>query len=111
MIVERLGEVYDISHCAIVCKDRDSIYVIHSVSQSLSPYDGVQSQELDPFIHDSKENSVIVVRYKSKYPERMAAISANGQNFILKSGYLLIMHSISTTVQNFIARNYPINVF
>jgi uncharacterized protein YycO len=66
MIVERLGEEYDISHCAIVCKDSSGIIVIHSVSSSISPHDGVQSQELEPFIRDSQKNSVIIVRYKPK---------------------------------------------
>jgi len=85
LIVERLGEVYDISHCAIACKDSDSIYVIHSVSQSLSPYDGVQSQKLEPFIHDSQENSVIIVRYKSKVPGKDGSnISRRAKQYLAK---------------------------
>jgi hypothetical protein len=66
LIVQRLGEVYDISHCAIACKDSNGITIIHSVSQSLSPYDGVQSQDMETFIRDSKKNSVVIVRYKPK---------------------------------------------
>ena len=65
IIVKTLNEQYDISHCAIVCKDSNQINVIHSVSQSLSDFDGVQTQTLKRFITDSKENSVIVVRYKN----------------------------------------------
>jgi hypothetical protein len=68
MIVRQLNEKYDISHCAIICKSGKTLFVIHSVSQSLSPYDGVQSQDLEPFIRDSRENSIIIVRYQSKVP-------------------------------------------
>ncbi len=64
LIVEQLDENYDLSHCAILCKDSNHYYVIHSVSSSVSPADGVQSQELEPFIRDSWKNSVVVVRYK-----------------------------------------------
>ncbi len=65
MIVEQLDEQYDISHCAILCKDTNELMIIHSVSSSISPHDGVQSQDFDPFIRDSHYNSVIVVRYRS----------------------------------------------
>jgi hypothetical protein len=85
IIVQRLDENYDISHCAIACKDSNGIFVIHSVSQSLSPYDGVQSQELAPFIHDSKENSVIVVRYRSKVPGKDGSvISKRAKDYLNK---------------------------
>ncbi|MFZ4413707.1 MAG: YiiX/YebB-like N1pC/P60 family cysteine hydrolase [Bacteroidales bacterium] len=65
IIVNTLNEKYDISHCAIICKESNQINVIHSVSQSLSDFDGVQTQSINRFIKDSKENSVIVVRYKN----------------------------------------------
>lgn len=64
IIVETLGEKYDISHCAIIVKDRGDFNVIHTVSQSLSDFDGIQSQSLKRFVSDSKKNSIIVVRYK-----------------------------------------------
>jgi uncharacterized protein YycO len=64
LIVSTMNEEYDISHCAILVKDSNGFNVIHSVSQSLSDFDGVQSQSLHRFISDSKENSIIVVRYK-----------------------------------------------
>ena len=66
MIVKQLNEEYDLSHCAILCIDSSGMRVIHSVSSSISPANGVQSQDLRPFIHDSKRNSVVVVRYKPK---------------------------------------------
>jgi uncharacterized protein YycO len=64
LIVTTMNEEYDISHCAIIVKDNNHFKVIHTVSQSLSEFDGVQSQTLSRFISDSKENSIIVVRLK-----------------------------------------------
>ncbi len=51
IIVKTLNEKYDISHCAIICKDSNQINVIHSVSQSLSDFNGVQTQTLSRFIN------------------------------------------------------------
>lgn len=66
LITETLSENVNVSHCAIFVKSDTSMDVIHSVSQSLSDYDGVQMQNLKKFINDSKKNSVVVVRYKFK---------------------------------------------
>ncbi len=66
MIVERLNENYDLSHCGIICKEKDSIYIIHSVSSSVSPDDGVQTQGLNAFVHDAQKNSIVLIRYKNK---------------------------------------------
>ena len=67
MIVKRLNEQVPISHCAIAEISDTSKMVIHSVSQAVADLDGVQSQSLKRFIKDSKENSLIVVRFK--YPD------------------------------------------
>ncbi len=66
MIVETFNKDLGVSHCALITKDKndDKFIVVHSVSQSLSDYDGVQWQYLNNFVRDSKENSVIVLRYK-----------------------------------------------
>lgn len=82
MIVEQLGEKYDISHCAIVCKDDSGCRVIHSVSSSLSDIDGVQSQDLKTFINESQFNSVIAVRYKPKTNKPLSAISHEAKYFL-----------------------------
>lgn len=63
-IVKSLHEIYDISHCAIITNSDSGLIVIHSVSQSLSDFDGVQCQKLNHFIRDSHTNSVIVSRFK-----------------------------------------------
>lgn len=66
MIVERLNENYDLSHCGILCKEKDSIFIIHSVSSSVSPDDGVQTQGLSAFVHDAQKNSIVIIRYKNE---------------------------------------------
>lgn len=65
MIVNTLAEDISLSHCGIIIKNDTTFSVIHSVSQSISDYDGVQIQDIRRFIHDSKENSVVVVRYSN----------------------------------------------
>ncbi len=82
MIVEQLDEKYDISHCAIVCKNDSQCMVIHSVSSTLSNVDGVQSQEIRSFIRDSQYNSVIVIRYKPKINKPLSAISRRAQDYL-----------------------------
>jgi hypothetical protein len=64
MIVKNLEEELAISHCAIVVKNDSVFNVIHSVSQAVTDLDGVQQQDIRHFIHESKQNSVIVLRYK-----------------------------------------------
>ncbi|MDD3876817.1 MAG: YiiX/YebB-like N1pC/P60 family cysteine hydrolase [Bacteroidales bacterium] len=84
MIVETLKDNYDVSHCAIFVKDDSTNNVIHAVSQSLSEYDGVQIQSLRRFINDSKKNSVIVLRYKTKPNESHSAISERARYYLDK---------------------------
>jgi hypothetical protein len=84
LIVKTLNEKYDISHCAIVFKDSNNISVIHSVSQSLSDFDGVQTQTLKRFISDSKENSVIVVRYKNPLDSDNSVIAERAAYYLSK---------------------------
>ena len=66
IIVNTLNEKYDISHCAVLVKDSNQLNVIHTVSQSLSDFDGMQIQSLKRFVSDSKKNSIMVVRFKNK---------------------------------------------
>lgn len=82
MIVETLKENYDISHCAIIKKDTDNFRVIHTVSQSISDFDGVQDQTLPVFIHQSHKNSVMVVRFKWPETDAGTKISAKAQYYL-----------------------------
>lgn len=63
-IVSSFGETYPISHCGIVCREGDSIYVIHSISKELAETSGVQSCSIDDFVGIALPNSVIVTRLK-----------------------------------------------
>lgn len=85
LIVESLAEKFDISHCAILAKDSlGKFIVIHSVSSTVSDVDGVQWQYLQPFIHDSKENTVVVVRYKGKTDEERTKIAERAHYYLDK---------------------------
>lgn len=83
MIGKTMNEEYNISHCAIVCKPTpDSVYVIHSVSSSLSDFDGVQTCEINKFMQESKPNSVMVVRYKTKICKDLSCISKKAHEYL-----------------------------
>lgn len=82
LIVETLKEKYDISHCAIIVKDGNDFKVIHTVSQTISDFDGVQEQPLKPFINQSHRNSIIVVRFKWPEENAGARISAKAQHYL-----------------------------
>lgn len=87
MIVEQLHEPYRLSHCGIICKN-DSSIVIHSVSSTVSPFDGMQYQSLSSFVKDSKKNSVIIVRFKPN-DKRM------GRGLISKRAYYYLSRKVS----------------
>jgi len=86
IIVKSLKEKYDVSHCGIICKNNDGkINVIHSVSQTLSDVDGIQLHEIDRFVKDSRENSIIVVRYKPPINKSQACISDKAKYYLAKT--------------------------
>lgn len=64
LIVETLKEKYPISHCGIICKRDNKFIVVHTVSSSLSDFDGMQYQDLKTFVLQSRKNSIIVTRLK-----------------------------------------------
>ena len=68
------------SHCGIVCNTTalGGPTVIHSVSSTLSDIDGVQSCNIKRFAAESRENSIIVVRFKdtTSHPSRLIASEA-----------------------------------
>ena len=83
LIVKNLKEPYTISHCGIVCKRKDSTIVIHSVSSSVSNFDGLQYQSIKSFIYDSKRNSLIVIRYKKQNPNDSISLISKGAYYYL----------------------------
>jgi len=84
LIVAQLKEKYDLSHCAIICKDDTNYTIIHSVSSSLSNVDGVQSQDLKSFVNESQLNSIVVIRYKPKINKDNSAISRKAKYYLKK---------------------------
>jgi len=86
MIVETKNDSIGLSHCAILTKDDNGKWmIIHSVSSTLTPIDGVQSQPLQPFINDSKKNTVVVVRYKHvKNDSDLARIGSRAKYYLKK---------------------------
>lgn len=83
-IVKSQNSDIGISHCAIITKENGKFIVIHSVSQSLSDFDGVQKQSLENFIKDSQENSVIIVRYKLADSTHLDKIGARAKYYLRK---------------------------
>lgn len=65
IVVVKLQDTIDISHCGIIFIDSKKNYqIIHSLSKKVSDADGVQICSLDHFMEDSKLESVRVVRLK-----------------------------------------------
>jgi hypothetical protein len=64
-IVQFSKTQFDVSHCGMIRKMGDSIYVMHSVSSSLSEIDGMQMHSLERFLSESEPNTFIAMRYKS----------------------------------------------
>ncbi|MFW5892105.1 MAG: YiiX/YebB-like N1pC/P60 family cysteine hydrolase [Bacteroidota bacterium] len=65
-IVKTLAEDLPVSHVGMIVKnDQGGFSVIHSVSQTLSDYNGVQIQDLQTFVRDSQDSSIVIVRYKN----------------------------------------------
>ncbi|MBK8228251.1 MAG: hypothetical protein IPK70_13890 [Flavobacteriales bacterium] len=65
LISSVLSEEYDVSHCGIVAEHDSALWVIHSVSSSVSEADGMQSHRLQSFVGQSKPGSVIVTRLRT----------------------------------------------
>jgi len=76
LIASVLSEEYDVSHCGIVAEHDSALWVIHSVSSSLSEADGMQSHRLQSFVAQSKQGSVIVSRLRTAADRSLIAARA-----------------------------------
>lgn len=77
-IVKTLKEDYSVSHAGIITKDKHGeLRVIHSVSQTISDFDGVQDVQLDTFVQDSHPGSIIVVRFKPDREDNQSAFEVS----------------------------------
>jgi len=75
VIVNLMDEDIMVSHCAFVVEIDNKPAIIHSVSKSLSGFDGIQAESLSHFLTNSKANSNIVVRFRGTAKEQTEAIS------------------------------------
>ena len=84
-IVKTLAEDYSISHAGIIVKGNNGRFnVVHSVSQTISDFDGVQKVDLNTFVRDSRPNSIMIVRFLSsaENPESTAGISQRANHYL-----------------------------
>lgn len=73
-----LSEPFDVSHCGIVAEHDSALWVIHSVSSSVSEADGMQAHRLQDFVSQSKRGSVIVSRLRTDADRALIAERAKG---------------------------------
>jgi hypothetical protein len=81
MIAEQMQEPVRLSHCGIVVKQEDSLYIIHSVAKEISGKDGVQTISLGSFYKDTYPGSLIISRVKNGEAEKKA-ISRMAQDYL-----------------------------
>lgn len=65
IVVHRLADTLDISHCGVIIRNDSNLFVVHSLSKDVSDTDGVQCCTLDAFTAESIPSSIIIVRYKN----------------------------------------------
>lgn len=82
-IATSLNEDFSVSHCGIVDVDSNgNVRVIHSVSSSLSDFDGLQDCTIDEFCKESKENSLMVVRFRDTADVPLANLAKTAQTYL-----------------------------
>ncbi|MEX2597064.1 MAG: YiiX/YebB-like N1pC/P60 family cysteine hydrolase [Salibacteraceae bacterium] len=74
-IIKALDEPIPISHVALIAKEDDSLYVIHSVARQVSGVDGVQTMSFYEFLKDTKKGSLFVLRHKASKQLRDSLIA------------------------------------
>ncbi len=81
-IVNHFNEKYKVSHCGIIRKSSDSLYVIHSESSSYFTFEGVQKQNFDDYVAASHQNSVIIVRFNNCDTSHLYKVSQRGLYYL-----------------------------
>ena len=82
-IATSLNEDFSVSHCGIVDVDSNgNVRVIHSVSSSLSDFDGLQDCTIEEFCKESKENSLMVVRFRDTADVPLANLAKTAQTYL-----------------------------
>ena len=73
IIRAKVGDSISASHCGVVVGARGAFRVVHSLSASVSDFDGLQSCSLREFVEESELSSLRVVRFKQGNGEAIAA--------------------------------------
>ena len=82
-IATSLNGEFSVSHCGIVDVDSNgNVRVIHSVSSSLSDFDGLQDCTIKEFEHESKANSIMVVRFRDTADVPLANLAKTAQKYL-----------------------------
>ena len=82
-IVKYVPSSYPVSHCGIIVKDSlEKWMVIHTVSNTLTAVDGMQQDNLDKFVKESHEKSIIVARYKYKNDSLAIEMASLAKNYL-----------------------------
>ena len=82
-IAGTLAEEFSVSHCGIVDVDSNgNPRIIHSVSASLSDFDGLQDCSIKEFCLESKQNSLIVVRFRDTGDVPLASLASTAQTYL-----------------------------
>lgn len=91
MIVETLDEEVPVSHVGILINNKNGgLDVIHSVSGSLSGFDGVQMESLEKFVRDSRPHTIVISRYNGTKdsPDHISSIRERALHYLkLKIGF------------------------
>lgn len=70
-ISARLNEFYPVSHCGIIKKSNDSIFIIHSLPLTASAINGLQQCFIDEWTQDTYGNCIVVSRFRSSENEKV----------------------------------------
>jgi hypothetical protein len=64
-IAEADSPPFQVSHCAMLVNRENTWQVVHALSSSVAPFDGVQYQPFQQFLNESQPNSLLVCRFKT----------------------------------------------
>lgn len=82
MVARTLNEDRNVSHVGVLVREEDGIKVIHSLSSSISDFDGIQKTDFDEFNRQTIDSTTIIVRLKSEIPDIHQKIAAKAYDYL-----------------------------
>lgn len=73
-IAQVLNEPYNVTHCGLLVPSDSGWAVMHALSDKSRDIDGVVVQALGQFVEESKQGSIMVVRYKAMNGKEQAVL-------------------------------------